>query len=150
MNEFYRLSRRCGIIVSVVAAFVVPALASAASAENAAEKANVKVVNEFIAAWNTPDKAATFLAPDASVRMIEDKPAIVGPAAVAAAFKSFMTPGVSLSVKTLSTTAHGPVVLNKRVDTMKTAGKPDQVFPVVGVFVVKDGKIKEWADYLTK
>jgi limonene-1,2-epoxide hydrolase len=82
--------------------------------------------------------------------MVEDQPAVVGPAAVGAAFKSFMTPGVSLTVKTLSTTAHGPVVLNKRVDTMKTAGKPDQAFPVAGVFIVKNGKIVEWADYLDK
>ena len=45
---------------------------------------------------------------------------------------------------------HGPVVMNKRIDTMKTAGKPDQVFPVVGVFIVKKGKITEWTDYLDK
>ena len=61
-----------------------------------------------------------------------------------------MTPGMTLEVDTLSTTAHGPVVLNKRIDTLKTQGKPEQVFPVVGVFVVKNGKIEEWADYLDK
>jgi limonene-1,2-epoxide hydrolase len=57
---------------------------------------------------------------------------------------------MTLTVETLSTTAHGPVVLNKRIDTLKTLDKPDQVFPVVGVFVVKDGKITEWVDYLDK
>jgi len=121
-----------------------------ARADSATEKANVKVVNDFIAAWNEPDKAVTFLSDKASVRMVEDQPAVVGPAAVGAAFKSFMTPGTSLTVKTISTTVHGPVVLNKRVDTMKVPGKPDQAFPVAGVFVVKDGKIVEWADYLDK
>ena len=80
--------------------------------------------------------------------MEEDKPAIVGPAAVAAAFKGFMGPGVTLSVKILTSKSNGPVVVNTRVDTMKTAGKPDQAFKVVGVFVVKKGKIKEWTDYL--
>jgi limonene-1,2-epoxide hydrolase len=40
--------------------------------------------------------------------------------------------------------------MNKRNDTLKTEGKPDQVFPVVGVFLVKDGKITEWTDYLDK
>jgi len=137
----------------IAAATVVMAygLANSAWAESTAtEKANVKVVNDFIAAWNAPDKAVSYLSSDASVRMIEDQPAVVGPTAVNAVFKSFMTPGVTLEVKTLSTTAHGPVVLNKRVDTLKTPGKPDQVFPVAGVFVVKDGKIKEWADYLEK
>ena len=112
------------------------------------EKANIKVVNDFMAAWSSPDKAVTYLAPDASVRMVEDQPAVVGRSAIADVFKSFMTPGVTLLIETLETTAHGPVVLNKRIDTMKTEGKPDQVFPVVGVFVVKHGKIIEWADYL--
>jgi limonene-1,2-epoxide hydrolase len=125
-----------------------PALADAEG--NKTERANVKVVNDFIAAWDDPDKAVTFLAPEASVRMEEDKPALVGPKAVGDAFKGFMTPGIELHVKTLRTTVHGPVVLNKRVDTLKTKGKPDQVFPVVGVFVVKNGKIVEWTDYLDK
>ena len=80
--------------------------------------------------------------------MVEDEPAVVGPASIAAAFKGFLTPGVTVTVETLSTTAHGPVVLNRRIDTVKTPDKPDQVFPVAGVFIVKDGKIKEWADYL--
>ncbi|MBK7949239.1 MAG: nuclear transport factor 2 family protein [Deltaproteobacteria bacterium] len=124
--------------------------AEADVAGNKTERANVKVVDDFIAAWSDPDKAATFLAPEASVRMEEDKPAIVGQKAVADAFKGFMKPGVTLHVKTLRTTVHGPVVLNKRVDTLKTKDQPDQVFPVVGVFVVKNGKIVEWTDYLDK
>jgi limonene-1,2-epoxide hydrolase len=82
--------------------------------------------------------------------MIEDQPAVVGRKAIADVFKSFMTTGVTLTIETLETTVHGPVVMNKRIDTMKTAGKPDEVFPVVGVFVVKKGKITEWTDYLDK
>jgi limonene-1,2-epoxide hydrolase len=146
VEEFGKLTRRSLFAAAAIVAFAVPAIAG----ESDTEKANVKVVNAFIAAWDNPDKAVTFLSDKASVRMVEDQPAVVGPAAVGAAFKSFMTPGVSLTVKTLSTTVHGPVVLNKRVDTMKTPGKPDQAFPVAGVFVVKDGKIVEWADYLDK
>jgi limonene-1,2-epoxide hydrolase len=116
--------------------------------ESASKNPNVQVVDAFIASWDDPDEAVTYLADDASVRMVEDEPAIVGPAAVAAAFKGFMTPGMTLTVETLSTTTHGPVVVNKRIDTLKTPDKPDQVFPVVGVFVVKNGKIVEWTDYL--
>ena len=142
--------RRHFAAVALVALFMLGLTTPVMAEGNATEKANVKVVNEFIAAWSNPDKAATFLAPEVSVRMVEDQPAIVGQAAVAAAFKGFMTPGVTLTVKTLRTTVHGPVVMNKRIDTMKTAGKPDQVFPVVGVFIVKNGKITEWTDYLDK
>ncbi|HTJ62921.1 MAG TPA: limonene-1,2-epoxide hydrolase family protein [Alphaproteobacteria bacterium] len=151
MEDFGIFARRTLLAAAAIVAISAPGLATrAVAAETATEKANVKVVNDFIAAWNDPDKAVTFLADKASVRMVEDQPAVVGPQAVGAAFKSFMTPGTSLTVKTLSTTVHGPVVLNKRVDTMKVPGKPDQAFPVAGVFVVKDGKIVEWADYLDK
>lgn len=139
-------------LASLVAlgAFVVASPALADGEGNKTERANVKVVNDFIAAWDNPDKAVTFLAPEASVRMEEDKPALVGPKAVGDAFKGFMAPGTKLHVKTLRTTVHGPVVLNKRIDTLKIKDKPDQVFPVVGVFVVKNGKITEWTDYLDK
>jgi limonene-1,2-epoxide hydrolase len=146
MTEFGKIARR-SLFAAAIVAIAAPGIALA---DAATEKANVKVVNDFIAAWNTPDKAVTFLSDQASVRMVEGQPAVVGRANVGAAFKSFMTPGVTLTVKTISTTVHGPVVLNKRVDTMKTPGKPDQPFPVAGVFIVKDGKIVEWADYLDK
>jgi limonene-1,2-epoxide hydrolase len=151
MHTIHRLTRRsllAGAILGALAAAGLPRVGVAAA--GATEKANVAVVDGFMAAWNDPDKAVNFLAPNASVRMVEDQPAVVGQAAVAAAFKGFLTPGVTIGVETLETTAHGPVVMNRRVDTMKTPGKPDQVFKVVGVFVVKDGKIVEWADYLEK
>ena len=149
MNET-NVTRRTAIVAGALGAVAVAAMPKIASAAPAAgeAKANQKVVKDFIAAWDDPDKAASFLADDASVRMVEDQPAVIGPKAVAAAFKSFMTPGVTISVKVLATFAEGPVVTNKRIDTMKTPGKPDQAFKVVGVFVVKNGKIKEWADYL--
>jgi limonene-1,2-epoxide hydrolase len=151
MDEI-KLSRRAAFVAGGVGAVALAGLVGAPAAQ-AAEmgdkaKANAQVVKDFIAAWNTPDKAVTFLADNASVRMEEDKPPVVGPAAVAAAFKGFMTNGVSIAVKIHSTMAEGPVVTNIRTDTLKTPGKPDQAFKVVGVFVVKGGKIVEWTDYL--
>jgi len=150
MKTLTALTRRHRF-ATAIALFITFGLATTVLAEeNATKKANIKVVNDFMAAWADPDQAVTYLAPEVSVRMVEDQPAVVGHAAIVDVFKSFMTPGVTLKVETLETTAHGPVVLNKRIDTMETAGKPDQVFPVVGVFVVKNGKITEWADYLDK
>jgi len=81
---------------------------------------------------------------------VEDQPATVGPVAALAAFRSFLVPGVTVDVEVLETTVHGPVVVNTRIDTVKTEGKPDQLYPVTGVFVVKNGKIVEWTDYLLK
>ncbi len=151
MKFLNTLNPRRSVAVAAVFAILTLGLATPIIAkDNATEKANVKVVDDFIAAWSDPDKAVTYLAPEASVRMVEDQPPVVGQAAIAAAFKGFLTPGVKLKVETLNTTVHGPVVMNKRVDTLKTADKPDQVFPVIGVFVVKNGKITEWVDYLNK
>ncbi len=151
MKSLNTLSRWRQFAAGAVFAIITLGLATGILAEESAtEKANIKVVNDFIATWSNPDEAVTFLAPEAAVRMMEDQPAVVGRTAIADVFKSFMTPGMTLTVETLETTAHGPVVMNKRIDTMKTVGKPDQVFPVVGVFVVKKGKITEWTDYLDK
>ena len=144
------ISRRTIFVAGALGAVAATGLAVTAKAAETspAAKANIKIVEDFITAWNTPETAATYLADDASVRMEEDKPAIVGPAATAAAFKGFMSHGETIDVKIHSTFAEGPVVTNIRTDTVKTPGKPDQAFKVVGVFVVKKGKIKEWTDYL--
>jgi limonene-1,2-epoxide hydrolase len=154
MDEM-NISRRTIFVASALGAGALGAVAvtglagtAGAAEKSAAAKANIKVVEDFIKAWNESDKAVAFLADDASVRMEEDKPAIVGPAAVNAAFKGFMGHGETIDVKILSTFAEGPVATNIRIDTLKTPGKPDQAFKVVGVFVVKKGKITEWTDYL--
>jgi limonene-1,2-epoxide hydrolase len=139
------------LYAGVVCALFVTGLAGPARAEeSAADKAKIKVVNDFIAAWNEPDKAVTYVSDKSSVRMVEGQPAVIGPAALDAMLKSILTSGTTVSVKTLNTTVRGPVVVNKRVDTIKSPGKPDQAFPVVGVFLVRDGKIAEWIDYLDK
>jgi limonene-1,2-epoxide hydrolase len=149
MDEF-AITRRTAFVAGALGA-VTAALgktAIAADEKKSDTKANEKIVNDFIAAWNDPDKAVTFLADNCAVRMEEDKPAITGPADVAAAFKRYMGHGEKLDVKILHTYAEGPLVTNKRIDTLTTPSKPPQSFPVVGVFIVKKGKITEWTDYL--
>lgn len=139
---------RAGIALAAIAFLLCPP--PAAAEDEATENGNVEVVNAFIAAWDDPDQAVTFLAENASVRMIEDQPPVVGRKAIADVFKSFMKPGVTLKVETFETSSRGPVVVNRRVDTMTTPEKGAEVFPVVGVFVVKGGKIVEWTDFLDK
>jgi hypothetical protein len=103
------ISRRTIFVAGALGAVAVASLTGTASAaeKSAAAKANIKIVEDFIKAWNEPDKSVAFLADDASVRIEEDKPAIVGPAAVNAAFKSFMGHGETIDVKILSTFAEG-------------------------------------------
>lgn len=154
MNELdtttrrHRLPMAVGLVLLGVMAF--GCAESASDGHDAQEKANIEVVNDFMAAWTDPDEAVTYLSPNASVRMVEDQPAVVGRTAIAKVFKSFMSPDVTLTIETLDTTAYGPVVTNERIDTLVTKGEPDQVFPVIGVFLVRDGKITEWTDYLDK
>ena len=74
--------------LAAAAVFVITTLGLATgilAEDRRTEQANIEAVNAFIAAWSEPDEAVTFLAADASVRMIESQPAVVGRAAIAPA-----------------------------------------------------------------
>ena len=151
-NSTEGLKRRTLFLAGSIGSLALVGLAGKAEAAGP-EQANVKLVEDFAKSWGAKDTdsvmlSASFLADDASLRMFEDKPPVIGPAAYAAGFKSFISDGSRIKVKILQTFAKGPVVVNSRVDTVVAPGKPDQVIKVVGVFVVKDDKIKEWDDYL--
>src|SRR5262249_32614102 len=93
-------------------------------------------------------KLGMYLADECSVRMEEAKPPFVGKAAAIGGFKAYIDRGLRFDVKTHDTFAKGTVVLNVRNDGVLMKGKPGGDIPVVGVFVLKDGKIKEWTDYV--
>ena len=150
MNNSVHLLRGATVALSMMGAIMVGATGPARAADAGNSDANVKVVQDFIDSWKDADKSATYLAPDAAVRLEEDKPPVIGPGPYLAAVKSFTADGTTFSAKILSTFARGPVVVDSRIDTVKTPGKPDQALKVAGVFIVKDGKIKEWTDYVYK
>ena len=124
--------------------------APAAKAKGGHDSKNVTVVKDFIGAWSDPAKAAEYLSDKAVVRMEEDKPALTGRQPFMDAWKGYFQTGQGISVEIKDTYAKGPVVVTNRIDTLTSKDKPDQPFPVVGVFVVKGGKIVEWTDYLVK
>jgi limonene-1,2-epoxide hydrolase len=149
------ISRRGLFAAGGLAGFaaVAPPAAAAADAPSAGEQANLALVEAFLASWPAPDfdpdkVMATYLAPDCSVRVIDSQPFLHGPAAVAAAFKAYAPHGERFKADVLSSYARGPIVVTQRIDTQVTAGKAGPTFPVVGVFLVKDGMIKEWTDYV--
>ena len=151
----FRLARRQLLVAggAAVASALVLADRVEAAPLSAAEKANSKLVEDFCLGWMAKNydadrEMARFLAADSAVRMVEDKPPVIGPAAVAAEMKSFTASGQSVDVKMLEIFAKGPVVVTSRVDTVKAPGKPDQVYKIAGVFIVKGGKITEWTDFL--
>jgi limonene-1,2-epoxide hydrolase len=142
--------------LGALAGLATAAQAAPATTERAltsAEAANLKLVQDFIATWGAadfdPDKVMpVYLASDGRVRVLQDQPFVTGPAAVAAAFKPYLQHGERFKVKFLDVFARGPLVTTHRVDTVVTPGKPDQTMEVLGVFLLKDGKIQEWTDFI--
>jgi limonene-1,2-epoxide hydrolase len=114
---------------------------------NEVEKANVKTVNDFCAAWATRDvaRALPFLAADCVYRMTETTPPVNGHDGVIQRLKATVDNATLVEFKVLDTSAVGPIVINHRIDRFLTA-RP-LTWEGVGVFFVKDGKIKEWSDY---
>jgi limonene-1,2-epoxide hydrolase len=112
-----------------------------------AEKANVKVVTEFCAVWTTRDvtRALPFLAQDCVYRMTETTAPANGHEGVIDRLKPTVDRSTKVEFRVLDTFAAGPIVINHRIDQF-VSDRP-LTWEGVGVFFVKDGKIKEWSDY---
>jgi limonene-1,2-epoxide hydrolase len=131
-----------GAGIATLGAFAQPASAAEMTAD---ERANVKVVNDFCAAWPSHDlaKVMTFFADNGAYRMTETMEPAKGRDAVTGRVKSIIDSVVKFDV--LDTWARGPMVINERIDSF--SGGPLKAWQGVGVFFVKDGKIVEWYDY---
>jgi len=129
------------------------AFAAADTGTTPAEKANVDVVKNFISGWtkktyDAGKEMATYLASPCLVRPIEDKPALTTPAAAADVFIEFMKDGSRVGrVDFHRVVATGPLVMTRRTDVVFVPGKPNAIYEIAGVFLVRDGKIREWVDY---
>jgi limonene-1,2-epoxide hydrolase len=111
----------------------------------AAERANVKVVNDFCAAWPSHDleKVLSFFSNDGAYRMSERQEPVKGRQAVRDKINSFLNNVVKFEV--LDTFARGPMVFNERIDHFQKLQLKS--WHGVGVFFLRDGKIVEWYDY---
>jgi limonene-1,2-epoxide hydrolase len=109
------------------------------------EQANVKIVNDFCAAWPSHDltKIMSFFADAGAYRMTETVEPAKGRDAVATRIRSFLDRVERFEV--LETFARGPMVFNERIDHFSSGTL--KAWHGVGVFFVKDGKIVEWSDY---
>ena len=119
------------------------------SATNAGGAA-VALVTEFCAAVSKrdPEVLRPFLADDVVYRMTETTPPVVGLEAVIATYKRVLTDATSVEFQVIETFAAGPIVINRRTD--RFVSPRGFTWEGVGVFFVKDGKIKEWSDYTTR
>ena len=130
------------------AALALPRGAQAA-ALTSAEKANVKVVNDFCAVFTAPidwERMATFLTPDCIYRPTQTMDPVTGPDAIVGMLRGFAGNASASEFEVVDTWARGPVVVNDRIDRFTL---PDQSMEiaVVGVFHMIDGKIAEWTDF---
>ena len=123
-------------------------LAGAASAADLApaEQANLKLVTDFCASWPTRDmtRILPFLADDCVYRMTETAPPANGHDGVVQRLKQWLDDSSLVEFKILDAKAAGPIVITHRIDRFLT--KQPLTWEGVGVFFVKDGRIKEWSD----
>lgn len=113
----------------------------------AAEKANLDLVTKFCESFATRDmtKISAFLSPDVVYRLTDTAPAVKGPEAIAR-IRSYVERSTVIDFKILDSWVRGSVVVNERIDAF-TRADGNVAYHLTGVFVVKDGKIVEWADY---
>ncbi len=132
---------------AAIASLIRPTAAHAADVGEI-EKANEKVVNDFCAAWESldSDKLGSFLADDATFRMIEGRPRVEGREAIVGGIKGFLANAKSARFEMIRSTVMGNTVLNERIDHFDM-GDNQMAFHITGFFLVKDGKIAEWQDY---
>lgn len=138
--------RRALLLASLTAGAtsLVPNLAGAAQAGNP-DEAGGRLVTDFCAVIARLDPAAMrpFLADDVVYRMTETAVPIIGVENVLEAYTKLNA--TSIEFKVLETLTAGPIVINRRVDRF-VSSRPF-TWEGVGVFFVKDRKIKEWSDY---
>ncbi|MEM9620858.1 MAG: limonene-1,2-epoxide hydrolase family protein [Pseudomonadota bacterium] len=107
---------------------------------------NIKVVEDFIQAWNDKnwDAIDSAFTEDVVYHNIPMEP-LVGKAAASAGIRAMQPAEVDWQV--LHIAENGNAVLTERLDNFVMAdGRPLSV-PVMGVMEIEDGKIKAWRDY---
>jgi limonene-1,2-epoxide hydrolase len=126
-----------------------PVVVGAATTQ--AEQANIRLVADFCAAWSTRDlrRILPLLAEDCVYRMTETTPAATGHAGVTERLGSWLQTSSEVEFRILETFATGPMVMNHRIDRFVGSSRSLK-WEGVGVFFVKDARIKEWSDYTIK
>lgn len=141
-SEITRRSALATAGLGALAGFAQPLAGAEASA---AEKANIKLVNEFCGAWpsHDPKKIMAFFADNCAYRMTETMEPNKGRDAVTSRVTALA--GTVQGFEVLDTWARGPMVINERIDSFNSGVL--KTWHGVGVFFLKDGKIVEWYDY---
>jgi limonene-1,2-epoxide hydrolase len=138
---------RISFLSTLISGFTLVPQAAKAAEPTAAEKANLDLVTRFCESFATRDmaKITTFLSPDIVYRITDTVPAVKGAEAIAR-IRAYVERSTSIEFKILDSWVRGSVVVNERMDAFSRA-EGNVTYHLTGVFLVKDGKIIEWADY---
>lgn len=114
---------------------------------------NIALVEDLCRIWEAPDYVPESMLPyyteDCAIRFMESLPFAVGHEAVLEQARMLMPLGTErMRVKFISTQAVGPMVIAHRIDTLVVPGKPEVDFEMLGVFHLRDGRIREWTDFM--
>lgn len=141
-----------GLGAGLALALGTQAQAAGPESDPSVEAEKEKIVIEFCKAWanRDADSLIPYLAEDIEYHMFEGSPPINGHEQFKAQLTPFMAGMREIDWEVVRSTVMGDIVLNERIDHfLRTEGSqaPDNHFHIVGVFLVRDGKIKYWKDY---
>lgn len=114
------------------------------------ERTNEQVARVFNQCWSDRDcdRLLTLLADDVEYMVYESGPVHVGHVAIEGAVRPFLAKYHRVEFKVVQMSVMGPVVSHERTeDYYGPDGALDTHFHVVGLLVIKDGKIVLWRDY---
>lgn len=106
-----------------------------------------QVVIDFCAAWDrrSVEDVLAYMSPDIVYQNVP-APAMNGKDAAAKFIVPLLKNTTKIEFKMLAVSASGDKVLTERVDLLHFATGTVTI-PLMGIFVVRDGKISEWRDY---
>lgn len=109
---------------------------------------NSETVRQFMETWAQRDVAQImdFFSEDASYCNIPMGPPLEGKAEIREFIEGFIGAAQHLDFKISHQLSNGDLVMNERVDILQFGGEAISL-PVMGVFRLEDGKIREWRDY---
>ena len=114
------------------------------------ERVNESIARAFNDAWSTRDcdRLLTLLADDVRYMVYEGGPEHVGHVVIENAVRPFMAKYARIEFEIGRLTVVGPVVSHARTEHyFGPDGQLDTRFEVVGLLVIKNGKIVIWRDY---
>lgn len=109
----------------------------------------VELVKSFIQCFNENrlEDALDHLSEDVFYHNIPLEPIIGREATRAFMDAADLGRSVKTEWETLAIAAQGDVVLTERIDVFYREGGPRESIPVMGSFLIRQGKIAEWRDY---